>query len=406
MALALPELLAKIFNFLAEDNALYPVLFVSRLWSMCSGSILWRRIELLGNGDAFGEKYEIQLKKFMGFLDRETKPVYASNTRYLKINHYYELSNKVIKKIIESFPNITHLDFKRTCGFDDAALIKISRAYPNLIHLNVSNNCELTDNSIIELARRCPKLQNLEISWGGDITDRSIYGITRSCHDLKHIGISGGRNCITDKSIREITRFNPNIQSLNFNYCKKLTDSTIYTLVDSYPDLRKLNLSDCEEISNIGIRQIARCHNLEHLALNSLGFLNDETICIIVQSCLNIRYLNLEFCNVTDTAVEAVTRSCRNIEYLNLYGSESITDKSISKLAKMCSKIRDLELGFCKLITDIAIKDIAHNLSDLKYLGLKYCIKISKEALDTLNPDLDIGGYCFADTVYTIPSTL
>ncbi|RHZ87265.1 hypothetical protein Glove_38g73 [Diversispora epigaea] len=400
MALALPELLTKIFNFLAEDKALYPALFVSRLWSMCSGSILWRNIELIGSRN-FGEKYEIQLKKFMGFLDRNTKPVYASSVRYLKIRHYYhELSNKVIKKIIESFPNIIHLDFKRCSGFNDRALIKISRAYPNLIYLNVFNNGNLTDNSIIELARGCPKLQNLEISWGGDITDRSIYEIARSCHGLRHLGISGGKNCITDKSIREITRFNPNIQSLNFNYCKKLTDSTIYTLVGSYPDLRKLNLSDCEEISNIGIRQIARCHNLEHLALNSLEFLNDETICIIVQSCPNIRYLNLEFCCVTDTAVEAIAQSCRNMEYLNLYGSESITDKSISKLVKMCSKIRDLELGFCELITDIAIKDIAHNLSDLKYLGLKYCIKISKEALDILNPDLDISGY------YTIPSAL
>ncbi|CAG8848961.1 32170_t:CDS:1, partial [Gigaspora margarita] len=50
MALALPELLMKIFNFLAEDKALYLVLFVSRLWSMCSGPILWRRIELIGDG--------------------------------------------------------------------------------------------------------------------------------------------------------------------------------------------------------------------------------------------------------------------------------------------------------------------------------------------------------------------
>ncbi|RHZ86887.1 hypothetical protein Glove_43g35 [Diversispora epigaea] len=159
MALALPELLTKIFNFLAEVKALYPALFVSRLWFMCSGSILWRRIELIGSRD-FGEKYEIQLKKFMGFLDRNTKPVYASK-----------------------------------------ALIKISRAYPNLIYLNVFNNGNLTDNSIIELARGCPKLQNLEISWGGDITDRSTYEIARSCHGLRHLGINGGKNCIPDLEI-------------------------------------------------------------------------------------------------------------------------------------------------------------------------------------------------------------
>ncbi|RHZ89958.1 hypothetical protein Glove_9g72 [Diversispora epigaea] len=157
----------------------------------------------------------------MGFLDRNTKLVYASSVRYLKIRHYYhELSNK-----------------------------------------------------------------NLKISWGGNITDRSIYEIARSCHGLRHLGI------------------------------RELTDSTIYTLVGSYPDLRKLNHSNCDKVTDIGIRQIARCHNLKHLALNSLKFLNDEMICIIVQSCPNIHYLNLEFCYVPNTAVEAIAQSCHNMEY-------------------------------------------------------------------------------------------
>ncbi|CAG8646671.1 4210_t:CDS:1 [Paraglomus brasilianum] len=400
MALVLPELLTKIFKFLAEDKALYPALFVSRLWSMCSGSILWRRIELIGDGGAFGEKYEIQLKKFLKIVRKNSRLTYGSSVRYLKISHYHKLSNKILGKFIEIFPNIIHLDFKRSYGYDDTALFKISRAYPNLIHLNVFNNGGLTDHSIIELASRCSKLQYLEISWGGNITDKSIYEIARSCYCLRHLGISGGKSCISDKSIREITRFNPNIQSLNFNNCEKLTDATIHALVDSYPDLRKLDLRDCNKVTDIGIRQIAQCLNLEHLALNSLGFINDETICIIAQSCPNISYFNLEFCHVTDTAVEAIAQSCHRLEYLNIYGSKSINDSSISKIAKNCSYIQELELGYCGLITDTAIKDIAQNLSDLKYLGLKYCVNISKEALDMLDPDLDIGGY------YTIPSTL
>ena len=46
MALVLPELLKNILNFLAKDDALYPTLLVSRLWSMCAGPILWSHIEL------------------------------------------------------------------------------------------------------------------------------------------------------------------------------------------------------------------------------------------------------------------------------------------------------------------------------------------------------------------------
>ncbi|CAG8542375.1 41313_t:CDS:2 [Gigaspora margarita] len=310
-----------------------------------------RRIELIGGGSDFGEESEIQLKKFIGILDKKNKtnlcPEHAISQNYTLL-----------------------------CTLK-SALIKISQTYPNLIHLNY-----------------------LEISWGGNITDKSIYEIVRSCYYLRHLGISGGKSCISNKSIREITRFNPNIQSLNFNNCTKLTDATIHALVGSYLDLRKLDLRDCNKATDIGIRQIVQYLNLQHLALNSLGFINNETICIIVQSCPNISYFNLEFCNVTDMAVEAIAQSCCNIEYLNLYGSVSITNKSISKLTKMCSKIQKLELGFCELITDTAVKDIAQHLSNLKYLRLKNCVNISKEALDMLDPDLDIGGY------YTIPSTL
>ncbi|CAG8809695.1 23257_t:CDS:2, partial [Gigaspora margarita] len=350
-----------------------------------------------------GKKYDIQLKTFMGLLDIKIKPIYAPIVQYLKITRYYELSNKVIEKIIKIFSNIIYLDFKQSCGFDDTALIKISRAYSNLIYLSVFNNYALTNNSITKLAKACNKLQYLEIGWCGDITDKSIYKIVRSCYRLRHLGISGGKSCITDKSICEIPRFNSNIQSLKFNNCNRLTDVTIHTLVGSYLDLRKLDLSNCERITDIGIRQITQCHNLEHLALNSLEFLSNKTICIIAYSCPNIFHFNLEFCHVTDTAVEAIAQSCRSMEYLNIYGSEYITDSSISKIAKKCSYIQELELGYCELITDTAIKDIAHNLSNLKYLRLKYCVNISKDALDildTLNPDLDIGGY------YTIPSAL
>ncbi|CAG8800644.1 16944_t:CDS:1, partial [Racocetra persica] len=43
--LILLELLENIFSFLAKDKALYPALFVNRLWYHCSAPILWRHIE-------------------------------------------------------------------------------------------------------------------------------------------------------------------------------------------------------------------------------------------------------------------------------------------------------------------------------------------------------------------------
>ncbi|RGB24623.1 hypothetical protein C1646_772800 [Rhizophagus diaphanus] len=239
MALALPELLKNILNFLAKDNALYPTLLVSRLWSRCTGPILWGRIELI--------------------------------------------------------------DFERSTGFNDTALIKISQVYPNLIHLNVSNNGGLTDHSITKIAKKCNKLQFLDIGFSGDITDISS--------------------------------------------CSRLTDTAIHTLTESYPNLKSLKLVHCDGISDIAIRKIAQFHCLEHLNFYGMSALTDKSMRIIARSCPNIQYLNLQSCNVTNGAIEEIALSYHNLKHLDLYGvRQIISDLSISKIAKMYPNIIYLDL--------------------------------------------------------------
>ncbi|CAG8485350.1 8107_t:CDS:2 [Diversispora eburnea] len=136
-----------------------------------------------------------------------------------------------------------------------------------------------------------------------------------------------------------------------------LINNSVIELVRGYPKLQNLEISWDGNITNRSIYKIAKSyHDLRYLEI-SRGSYSD------------LRKLNLSDCDkVTDidTVVEAVTQSCY----------------------------------FYKLITDITIKDITHNLSNLKYLDLKYCVNISKEALDMLNLNLDVGEY------YTIPSAL
>ena len=50
------------------------------------------------------------------------KPVYSSKLTHLKITHYRSLSNKKIKGIVYTFPNIIHLDFEKSIDSTDEAL--------------------------------------------------------------------------------------------------------------------------------------------------------------------------------------------------------------------------------------------------------------------------------------------
>ena len=89
MALALPELLKNILNFLAKDNALYPTLLVSRLWSRCTGPILWGRIELIG---------EKQQEKFIKMICINSRLIFRHSVQCLIITHHSYLSNEIIEK--------------------------------------------------------------------------------------------------------------------------------------------------------------------------------------------------------------------------------------------------------------------------------------------------------------------
>jgi hypothetical protein len=78
---------------------------------------------------------------------KKHKPAYVSNTTYLEITFYYSLLDKKIKSIVDTFPNIIHLDFKERIGFSDKSLFIIAESYPNLKYINLWN-AQITDKGL------------------------------------------------------------------------------------------------------------------------------------------------------------------------------------------------------------------------------------------------------------------
>jgi len=107
----IPELLEQILHFLLIDKFLYFTLFISDCNIGCGAPILWRRIELKGEEAEDRTRLERFLKIVPG---GGRKPVYSSKLTHLKITHYRSLSNKKIKVVIYTFPNIIHLDFEKS----------------------------------------------------------------------------------------------------------------------------------------------------------------------------------------------------------------------------------------------------------------------------------------------------
>ncbi|CAJ0827496.1 4703_t:CDS:2 [Entrophospora sp. SA101] len=346
----LPELLESILRFLAINGSLHPTLFVSRFWYNCSAPLLWRNIELKGNdlyyhhcypGDyKYCEKDPTRLKKFLDIICGDKKPIYRSSLTHLKLTYYHSISNKIIKSIVDSCPNIIHLDFKSSESFSDKALIIIAESYPNLKYLNLWKNKIITDKGLSTIAQLCYKLEYLNISYCKSITDESLIKIAESCQNLEEFYFSGAR-WITDKSISCIINQFPKLRCLDIAFSRgKIEDTSLLTrrslsmeyldfsgvmafrknayisaIIRSSPNLNHFDISG-NDIGNDLIDTIATCHKLEYLELDGNDFITNSSICNGVENInkktikqlnpnIHIDNFNEEYCDWPDSVTDS-----------------------------------------------------------------------------------------------------
>ncbi|CAI2171026.1 17418_t:CDS:2 [Funneliformis geosporum] len=219
------------------------------------------------------------------------KPAYISNTTHLEITFYYSLSDKKIKSIVKTFPNIIHLDFKDSIGFSDKSLFVIAESYSNLRYINL---------------------------WDAQITDKGLYAIVRSYYKLEYLNISYCRN-ISNKSLFEIAGNCHDLQEFYFAEACWITDRSISYILNSCLNLRKLDIvfsrGDIKDASTL----MRRCFNIEYLDFSGVMALqNDVLIIAIIKQSLNLRYLEISHNNIGDEIIEALAYTYHKLEHLKL----------------------------------------------------------------------------------------
>ncbi|GES81294.1 hypothetical protein GLOIN_2v1762487 [Rhizophagus clarus] len=196
-------------------------------------------------------------------MNEKYKPTYVSNVTHLEITYYHSLSDKKIKSIVETFPNIIHLDFKESIGFGDKSLFIIAELYSNLRYINLWN-AQITDKEyldfssamalwddrlIIAIIKRSLNLRHIEIS-GNDIDDEITEALAHTCHKLEYLDISSVKLLICN-----VICSCPKLQHLNLEGCH-ITSKTIKEIARSFLSLNSLDLEGCENISKKAMDQL------------------------------------------------------------------------------------------------------------------------------------------------------
>lgn len=116
----------------------------------------------------------------------------------------------------------------------------------------------------------------------------------------------------------------PNVEDLNLNGCKKLTDAT------------------CQALSK-------HCSKLQKLNLDSSG-ITDLSLKALSDGCPQLTHINISWCTlITENGVEALARGCPKLKSFISKGCKQITSRAVICLARFCQQLEVVNLLGCNV---------------------------------------------------------
>ncbi|POG60463.1 uncharacterized protein OCT59_000787 [Rhizophagus irregularis] len=173
--------------------------------------------------------------------------------------------------------------------------------------------------------------------------DKALCGMVGSCHKIEYLNISFCQG-ITDRSLIKIADSCQALQEFHFACAHLISERFISHILNSCPNLRRFSIpGSCRRKNRCDILvekllTVEKHLNVEkHLSVEYLDFgrcvyVTETSICNAIHSCPNLQHLNLSFCGITDKTIEKIARSCYILKYLNLRGCYKISKRAINKL--------------------------------------------------------------------------
>lgn len=152
---------------------------------------------------------------------------------------WQDLGDKDLKTIIESIPNITHLNLEKCIHLTDAIGPELAKL-KKLKDLNLVLCLSITDGIGPELAK-LPNLKNLQMDMCHEITDAIIPQLAK-LEQLTNLHLSNCNN-LTDSIIPELANFKE-LEALDIANCSKLREINVDSLFIKLKKLTRLTTSD------------------------------------------------------------------------------------------------------------------------------------------------------------------
>ena len=131
-----------------------------------------------------------------------------------------------------------------------------------------------------------------------------------------------------------------------------------------------------------GLWRIAKtCHKLEYLNIAYRTEITEHSICGIIRSSPKLRHLDISFCEITDMTIKEVADSCLNLKYLNLEGCSNISKEAVDQLVSLNQNIHVENFVPIR----VPSLDVIHKLA--RHLGIQHDAPRDVASLDNFIND-------------------
>eukprot|EP00164_Ancoracysta_twista_P003851 GFYU01005168.1.p1 GENE.GFYU01005168.1~~GFYU01005168.1.p1 ORF type:complete len:362 (-),score=63.65 GFYU01005168.1:126-1169(-) len=270
--------------------------------------------------------------------------------------------------LISLFPSpLLTLDLSWYESLQDDALEVIGRKAPELQELNLSWCADITDEGINHICRGCQELKTLSLK--GCVKLSMLDGV-ETLKDLHTLDLELCHN-INDMGIQRIVRRCPKILDLNIGGCKNITNISVQLAAEHLKQLMYVSLAGCPHITDFDLEDVAKnCANLQGISLRACRRVGDEGVKCLTKRGRSLRkqgkgYVDLDLggmARVTTEPLKALLMTCTDtLERLDLRGNPNYNNYLVAVL-ESCKQLKYLNLDFCEKIDDATVAGLKSRL--------------------------------------------
>lgn len=297
-----------------------------------------------------------------------------------------------LRDVVQGIPDLESLNLSGCFSVNDATLaLAFVREAHSLTRLDLSLCKQVTDSSLGRIAQYLKNLEELDLGGCSNLTNTGLlllvsWGLKRlrrldlrSCWHVSDRGIGhlAGHDLETDEG-------NPPLEYLGLQDCQRLSDEALRHVSTGLKTLTSINLSFCVNISDAGLKYLAKMPSLRELNLRSCDNVSDAGIGYLAEGGSRIASLDVSFCDkVGDQALVSVSQGLFGLRALRMSACQ-ISDEGILRLASTSHDLETLDIGQCNRVTDKGLSAIADTLKNLKSIDLYGCVGISNVGLERI----------------------